>query len=1368
MIAGERNARGTLADATYDGVALAGDVHINAAGSDLTNYPPGSAGNFCGPLPYLVNYAKIAGADEVNIVRNATTGSNLVDATNAVGAIVTVLEGKGWTPDYWLFWGGEAESLNPGASPPGTYAERLEAYAQMVWSHYPECRLVIASLCMSTNDFPTPGASDDWPTVEAQQRAFVATHATDGRALLIDARAPSQVTMGGTANVDCTVGAAGGIDTMMSRFRELWPVLDVEDPDPDVPPTPGSVELHDDDDWLGPLRIAAGASSDMQDLSDEIQRVCLAMTGDAISTSTDATGAGILVGTYDDWEADDYGYASPGDIPAHIVNRTYDHTLVSHNNRLLVLGRDDEAVAHAWWRFMRYLGYYSLFPTDTWEVIPSYVRINVKISRGFDPPMNFLSAMGTSGGVDAAEQARADNWYRRNLIPTGGYNTAHTWQAIRIANQAEFDDHDEYMGSTSKLCVFVPRVRELALLWVQGEIAAHPERVVTSIAAADSTVGWDVACATTGEQALYTPTDRQIILANYVQDQIDQVTTRGALYDWELGSGTYITETSAEKCQDYADSIRGSDPTTAAKWDDLGSEPAPLWCAQDYGNAHRASGIDAHLDAAAAAGTVPIFVLYWIMKRNGSSTAGAPSLAAYQAEVDLYAAAVNGRDCIWIIEPDAISLLYRRTGGVNGAEAEDVKDAIAYAVAALTAAGARCYIDSGDNNFRPVSEIAAILASCNIATAAGIALNVAHTELIDDEYQYYLALKAVNPSIGNLVIDTARSGLGHYDSVPGDRSDIEYINPPGRALGPRPTTKMDVTNYPGLDALLWVKYPGTSDDNSPPGAPDPGDLYPSYWEDIYDRSVGLDLSAWEPQFGGGGGDNQVRLAILAYGAMSVPPLEDINPRLVVTVTDGFIQAGQDRQDVVDAYVAKGATDFISYAYSGLWPFSLARPGLGRAAKPELTASDMAFMYGMPGTIAGLVSEGCAGWAVWGLGYWLTAQMADDPLRVDDEEELRDEFLLAAFGEDNADMTGFFDILRETAPLSEDMLHRMYQFLSDALAASPSAAIEERIYDMAIYTRYLELLQVYTESDDIADFDALILWMWRIRGYGLVPVRLSYNQPASWQPLFEELEALYPGSVFTFGGAKPTTGIWVDRDTAITHAELDDIIADGLLNNDLLPFTPIGYSDDLVYVARAHDARANGAFIYSNRDHFFTLVIPESATGWTLTHRAGYASDADGPAFLNIIDPASGETVHQITCLVDTDTTETVTLAPGTYRVEVDANSGVHWSSTGIPWTHITNFEPAQYQGDFSGYFYVPAGATSISGYCNAAQRFRNPANTLIYTHGGVEGYFTFAITPPATAEIWKFENANARFVLMDVPPGISIHPDELLIPRELS
>jgi len=70
------------------------------------------------------------------------------------------------------------------------------------------------------------------------------------------------------------------------------------------------------------------------------------------------------------------------------------------------------------------------------------------------------------------------------------------------------------------------------------------------------------------------------------------------------------------------------------------------------------------------------------------------------------------------------------------------------------------------------------------------------------------------------VVDTSRNGLGPAPDAP-----LNWCNPPGRALGPPPTT---ATDAPHDVADLWIKGPGQSDGHCDRADPASGRWFPDY------------------------------------------------------------------------------------------------------------------------------------------------------------------------------------------------------------------------------------------------------------------------------------------------------------------------------------------------------------------------------------------------------------------------------------------------------------------------------------------------------------------------------------------------------------
>lgn len=69
------------------------------------------------------------------------------------------------------------------------------------------------------------------------------------------------------------------------------------------------------------------------------------------------------------------------------------------------------------------------------------------------------------------------------------------------------------------------------------------------------------------------------------------------------------------------------------------------------------------------------------------------------------------------------------------------------------------------------------------------------------------------------MIDTSRNGAGPASGR------LAWCNPRGRALGVPPLTDPHDSR---VDALLWIKAPGSSDGACRPGEPPAGTFWPDY------------------------------------------------------------------------------------------------------------------------------------------------------------------------------------------------------------------------------------------------------------------------------------------------------------------------------------------------------------------------------------------------------------------------------------------------------------------------------------------------------------------------------------------------------------
>jgi endoglucanase len=245
-----------------------------------------------------------------------------------------------------------------------------------------------------------------------------------------------------------------------------------------------------------------------------------------------------------------------------------------------------------------------------------------------------------------------------------------------------------------------------------------------------------------------------------------------------------------------------NDSRAAAIRDGIASVPQARWFTTTNTSTVRAQ-VDGFVGAAAAAGKIPIMVVYNIPNRDcgGASSGGAPSHAAYRAWVDEVAAGLAGRPAYIVLEPDVLPLM---TNCQDAAQQAETSASMAYAGKRLRAgsAQAKVFFDIGHSAWLSPSAAAARLRAADISNSAdGISTNVSNYRTTSAEAAF---AKAVLAALGDgrlrAVIDTSRNGNGPLGS--------EWCDPPGRRVGTPSTTE---TGDQQIAAFLWVKLPGEAD-----------------------------------------------------------------------------------------------------------------------------------------------------------------------------------------------------------------------------------------------------------------------------------------------------------------------------------------------------------------------------------------------------------------------------------------------------------------------------------------------------------------------------------------------------------------------------
>lgn len=216
-----------------------------------------------------------------------------------------------------------------------------------------------------------------------------------------------------------------------------------------------------------------------------------------------------------------------------------------------------------------------------------------------------------------------------------------------------------------------------------------------------------------------------------------------------------------------------------------------------------AGQVDSVMGAAAAAGQIPILVVYNAPNRDcgGASSGGAPSHSAYRSWIDQFAAGLGNRPAYIVLEPDVLPLM---STCMSQSEQAETQASMAYAGQTLKAASSqvRVYMDIGHSQWLGVGDAAGRLQGAQVsASADGISVNTSNYNFTSDEVAYATAvLNAIGDSSLGFVVDTSRNGNGPLGE--------EWCDPPGRAIGQYPTTNTGVAR---ADAFLWVKLVGEAD-----------------------------------------------------------------------------------------------------------------------------------------------------------------------------------------------------------------------------------------------------------------------------------------------------------------------------------------------------------------------------------------------------------------------------------------------------------------------------------------------------------------------------------------------------------------------------
>lgn len=519
----------------------------------------------------------------------------------------------------------------------------------------------------------------------------------------------------------------------------------------------------------------------------------------------------------------------------------------------------------------------------------------------------------------------------------------------------------------------------------------------------------------------------------------------------------------------------------------------------------------------------------------------------------------------------------------------------------------------------------------------------------------------------------------------------------------------------------------------------------------------------------------------AYNYHSPPPTVKVHPKVVVSLATAFIKGGLSFEEMLAGWSEKAELIGIR-EYYGLPVWHQSMPGSARAASPLPLAESIRKQYAAGARFINAESDNA--WGPNGLGYYIASRMLWD-VETDPEAVIED-FITRSFGKAREPMREFYEFIGSRPRHSDHMIGVMYRKLKEARELTEDPQVRRRIDDLVLYTRYVEL---YRQASDQDGFDNLVRFLWRSRtsnmadAIGMVSYlnRSARKDPSmTWIPGEPKSMSLPPERLRTRG------------DEPFSEAEMVAFLNEGIANHEVLAFTPLEFSDDLVPAAdvlKLKDVRPFGQDFFGGDEGSTTTRGELKNYVWIdrvpreihLSVRTGLVYDVRGPATVEFAhrEPIDVETIG----FRSIDSAEIpedqqwhdvrfTAKQKGLYRItwsEGLSGTEVRWPDD-LPRTVLTSEgSPKQVSGRHSWYFYIPKGTRILGAYSEAAAGglYDADGQQVLDFKETPTDYVSIPVPAGQDGRLWSIRSMAGRFRLQNVPPYGVGRASDLLLPREV-
>ena len=283
------------------------------------------------------------------------------------------------------------------------------------------------------------------------------------------------------------------------------------------------------------------------------------------------------------------------------------------------------------------------------------------------------------------------------------------------------------------------------------------------------------------------------------------------IFPSNLSQSMMFVDPTSQSMQAYKEALSEGNSLEQEALKYIANQPSFIWLSSDW--IPGPTGIKDRVSEyrTQSKGKILGFILYDVPGRDCGqySSGGVKEINKYLSIVQQIIDGLEDSKAIIILEPDALGLSVK-----EGCELplQTATQAISKAVSMLSESkNIKVYLDAGHGKWLTVEQIGPLLKVANIEKADGFVLNISNYVSTEVNHEYGVRIAK---HFGNkkFLIDTSRNGRGQFN----EDSEEPWCNPPGRALGQKPSFK---SKLDGVEGFIWAKRPGESDGTCRKGAP---------------------------------------------------------------------------------------------------------------------------------------------------------------------------------------------------------------------------------------------------------------------------------------------------------------------------------------------------------------------------------------------------------------------------------------------------------------------------------------------------------------------------------------------------------------------